>query len=167
MDYTAHNVKVFKIGIKEHTERVIKPKLETLLRGVAQRMVDLMNGYFKKGDKDFPIWTGNLRDATGLGVYVDGRLSAYMPMPIATKPQSYGNEKDIIGTERLAQAIKMASTTFGKGIWLVLFSAVPYAYDVNAHGSPKERGFRFFELLTHDVDTLVEEILSNLKPIAV
>lgn len=164
-NHTAHNSKVFKVGVEQYAERVIKVKLEAVLRGIAQKIADFIDGYFAKGDEYFPLWTANLHDATGVGVYIDGRLSAYVPTPKASSPQEYNGIEGIIGSECLQQALTEATTTFSTGIWFVLFSAVPYAYEVNAHGSPKERGFRFFDLLSADVESLIKDALANLKPI--
>lgn len=164
-NYTAHNSKVFKVGVEQYAERVIKVKLEAVLRGIAQKIADFIDGYFAKGDGYFPLWTANLHDATGVGVYIDSRLSAYVPTPKASSPQEYNGIQGIIGSECLQQALTEATTTFSTGIWFVLFSAVPYAYEVNAHGSPKERGFRFFDLLSADVESLIKDALANLKPI--
>lgn len=165
-DYTAHNSKVFKVGLRDYSERVIKAKLEMVLRGIAKQITDFVDGNFSKGNENFPLWTANLHDATGVGVYVDGRLSAYIPTQKATRPQEYEGVTGIMGTEYLQNALNEAVTTFSSGIWFVLFSAVPYAYHINTHGSPKERGLRFFDLLSADVETLIKDALSNLKPIA-
>lgn len=165
-DYTAHNSKVFKVGLNDYAERIIKAKLEAVLRGIAKQIVAFVEGNFAKGDENFPVWSANLRDATGVGVYIDGRLSSYLPTPNATEPQEYNGIEGIVGSECLKQAVNEAATTFSKGIWFVLFSAVPYAYHINAHGSRKERGLRYFDLISADVETLVKEALANLKPIS-
>lgn len=165
-DYTAHNSKVFKVGLKEFAEREIKAKLETVLRGIAKQITDFIDGNFAKGNESFPLWTANLHDATGVGVYVDGRLSSFIPTKKATSPQEYEGITGIVGSEYLQNALNEATTTFASGIWFVLFSAVPYAYHINTQGSPKERGLRFFDLLSADVETLIKEALANLKPIA-
>ena len=76
---------------------------------------------------------GNLKDATGIGVYSNGVLEKYVPSQIATVPQSSGfhhrNEYDSWGHQYLSDALEAASKEgYGKGIWIVLFSAVPYAF---------------------------------------
>jgi len=168
-DYTVHNSKVFKVGLKDFAERDIKPKLEAVLRDVAQRMVNAIDGAFEPfeqyggGTTQFPVWEGQLHDATGVGVYIDGRLSSYLPTKKGFDPQTDGAETDIIGSERLQQALNSAVSQFSKGIWIVLFSAVPYAYDVNAVGSPWHRGKGFFGSLKN---LLIDDVFAGLKPIA-
>ena len=168
-DYTAYNSKVFKVGLNNYTERVIKVKIETVLRTVAQKMVNAIDGAFVPfeqyggGTDQFPVWEGQLHDATGVGVYIDGRLSSYIPTAKGFDPQVHGEEEDIVGSERLQQALKSAVSQFSKGIWIVVFSAVPYAYKVNEFGSPRHRGKGFFESVK---SLLIDDVFAGLKPIA-
>lgn len=167
-DYTAHNSKVFKVGLNDYAERVIKVKFEAALREVAQKMVDAIDGAFVPfeqyggGTTQFPVWQGQLHDATGVGVYIDGRVSSYIPTAKGFDPQFDGEEDGIVGSERLQQALKSAATQFSKGIWIVLFSAVPYAYKVNEQGSPRHRGQGFFESIK---SLLIDDVFAGLKPI--
>lgn len=120
--------------------------------------------YYGGGNVIFPVWDSHLRDATGVGIYVDGALTAYKPTRkgLAKNPQSYNGDDNIIGSERLDDALKAASGEFSNGIWIVLFSAVPYAYKVNYEGSPRGRGVEFFDTLE---ETLKLEVFANLKPL--
>lgn len=167
-NYTAHNSKAFKDGLNDYAERVIKVKLEAVLREVAQKMVNAIDGAFVPfvqyggGTNQFPVWEGQLHDATGVGVYIDGRVSSYVPTAKGFDPQVYGADDNIIGSERLQQALKSAATQFSKGIWIVVFSAVPYAYKVNEYGSPRHRGKGFFDRVK---SLLIDDVFAGLKPI--
>ena len=103
-------------------------RLLDVLDTVAQDVMEYIDS-----QKVIPIYTGNLKDATGIGVYRNGVLKRYVPSKIATRPQSSGfhhrNEYDIWGHQYLSDALEAASKEgYGKGIWIVLFSAVPYAF---------------------------------------
>ena len=164
-DYTAHNSKVFKVGLKDYSERVIKAKLETMLRSVAERLVAYIDGGFTPpmGTKQFPVRTGNLHDATGVGVYIDGRLSSYIPTAIAVDQQTNQGEIGIDGSINLRNALQAATSQFATGIWIVLFSTVSYAYKINTQGSKWGRGVGFFDALG---ETLFQNVITGLQPIA-
>ena len=49
-DYTAHNSKVFKVGLNDYAERVIKAKLVAMLKSVAQTLVGVIDGNFVMPD---------------------------------------------------------------------------------------------------------------------
>ena len=103
-------------------------RLLNVLYTVAQDVMEYIDS-----QKVIPIYTGNLKDATGIGVYQNGVLKKYVPSRIATVPQSsgfhYKNEYDIWGHQYLSDALEAASKEgYSKGIWIVLFSAVPYAF---------------------------------------
>lgn len=170
-NHAAHNSKVFYDGISHYIEGVVKVKLESILREVAAALVSYIENdafepfkYCGGGNGQYPVWESQLRDATGIGVYIDGRVSSYVPFSHGRFPQSDYEigETNIIGTERLVAALNAGATQFSKGIWIVLFSAVPYAYKVNTVGSPAGRGINFFgELKSY----LIEDVMSNLQPI--
>ena len=56
-DYTAHNSKVFKVGVEQYAERVIKAKLVAMLKSVAQTLVGVIDGSFvmPDGTTQFPV----------------------------------------------------------------------------------------------------------------
>ncbi len=168
-DYAAHNSRVFKVGLKNYADSVITPKIEAVLRDVAQRMVNTIDRAFEPfeqyggGTTQFPVWEGQLHDATGVGVYINGKLSSYLPTKKGFDEQVYEDEDGIIGSERLQQALNAAVSQFSKGIWIVLFSAVPYAYKVNTFGSPRHRGKGFFE---RTKSLLIDDVFAGLRPIA-
>lgn len=163
-NHMAHNSKVFALGLKQFTEQQVKPKLLAMCKSVAQTIVGVIDGSFAMpdGTQQFPVWSANLHDATGVGVYCDGVLSSFIPTARATAAQTDGGTKGIFGSTLLQSAITNASTQFGKGIWIVLFSSVPYAYKINTQGSKRGRGVGFFEALKQ---TLLNDVIAGLKPI--
>lgn len=165
VDYTAHNSKVFKAGIKCFAESRISPKLEAMLRNVAEQLVAFIDGGFTPpaGTRQFPVYTGNLHDATGVGVYVNGWLSSYIPTAIAVEQQTDRAQVAIDGSINLRNALRGATAQFATGIWIVLFSTVPYAYKINTEGSKWERGAGFFDELGK---TLLQNVITGLQPIA-
>ena len=162
--FASHNSKVFKAGLEQYKVRVMKQQLLTVLKSVAQTMVSIIDGSFTMpdGSVTFPVWSANLHDATGVGVYSDGAIQYFMPTKKATSPQRIGLDNNIWGASYLQMAISNGSSKFSKGIWLVLFSSIPYAYEINAYGSPKGRGASYFEALKN---MLLEDVMANLKPI--
>lgn len=168
MAKTAENQRVFSRLLKQQVEDIVKPKLVGILNNVAQWMVECVDASFtpfeyKGGGNDmYPIWDSQLRDATGVGVYVDGALTSYKPTAKGGEPQSYWTDTNIVGTERLDMALQEAVGEFSSGIWIVLFSAVPYAYKVNTEGSPWGRGIEFFDTLE---EILKLEVFANLQPL--
>ena len=150
----AHNKEVLERGLRLHVKKEIQPDLVNYLKNVAQQIVSAIDG----GAYSIPVYTGNLHDATGVGVYVDGMMAAFMPTKLAVKKQAMKGRPYIFGSEFLAESLREATTTFAKGVWFVVFSAVPYAYKINADGSPKGRGQGYW-------DTIVNDVLSNLRPI--
>ena len=158
--WIAHNKSVLEEGIKLHVKKEIQPDLVNYLKGVAKHVVAAIDG----GVYPIPIYTGNLHDATGVGVYVDGMMATFMPTKVAIKKQAAGasvageSSPYIFGSAFLAESLREASTTFSQGVWFVIFSAVPYAYKFNTEGSPMGRGQGYW-------DTIVNDVLSNLKPI--
>jgi len=169
MANTAENKRVFSKLLKLHVENMVKPKIVSILNNIAAWLVGVIDGDFapheKGGGTDvFPFWFGHLHDATGVGVYVDGVLMSYKPTNRGKGSQNDNETQthNIIGTEYLENALQEASGEFANGIWIVLFSAVPYAYKVNTKGSPWHRGIGFFDTLE---DTLKREVFANLQPL--
>lgn len=152
--WIAHNKAVLEQGMRKHINNVTKPELVGYLRNVAQQLVAAIDG----NAFAIPVYTGNLKDATGVGVYVDGAMSAFMPTKTAQKKQAMKGRPYIFGSEFLAESLREASTTFSTGVWLVIFSAVPYAYKINTEGSPKGQGKGYW-------DAIVNEVIANLKPL--
>ena len=146
-DYTAHNISVVKLGLKKFAENEARKEVLRRMRIIAGKMLDLIERVFSDDSEQFPQWTANLHDATGIGIYADGRLESYMPVQRASKPQKTSSGKSVWGSQELSDALKMASTTYSTGLWLVLFSAVDYAESIDNIGSPANRGQNFFTAL--------------------
>lgn len=160
--YTAYNKSVLMKGLTVHVKNVITPDLVNVLKRVAQQIVTAIDtGNY------IPEYTSNLHDATGVAVYADGAVVSFLPTKKATKKAKTGfggvNHYGIDGNEFLTRTIAEASTTFAKGVWFVVFSTVPYAYYIDANGSPLGRGQGFFKKTYGDA---VNEILAGLRPIA-
>ena len=146
--WVGHNNKVFQKAIVEHSAKLEK-KLNEIMREVASKMADwLVNG-------QTPYYTGNMQDATGLGVYINGTLSAYAPMQTAFESQKYKGQ-EVWGYAGLQDALQEGYRNFSKGIWLVVFSAVPYAFEVDAYGTIKNASGYFSE-------GIVGELLDQFK----
>ena len=160
--YTAYNKSVLMKGLTVHVKNVITPDLVNVLKRVAQQIVTAIDT-----DNYIPEYTSNLHDATGVAVYADGAVVSFLPTKKATKKAKTGfggvNHYGIDGNEFLTRTIAEASTTFAKGVWFVVFSTVPYAYYIDANGSPLGRGQGFFKKTYGDA---VNEILAGLRPIA-
>lgn len=158
--YQSQNLNVLKEGMKIFVKNVAQPQLVSILRQKAQEVVQLIDSGL------IPEYTANLHDATGCAVYADGAISAFIPTKRAQKQGKSGfdgvNHYGIDGSAFLQQAISEASTRFTKGVWFVVFSAVPYAYHIDAHGSPLGRGQDFFKTIR---GTAVNDILAGLKAI--
>lgn len=162
--YDAYNRTVFSDGLNRFVEQQIKSKLLAMCKEVAQTIVDVIDGNFTlpDGTDEFPVWSSNLHDATGVGVYSDGVLSSFVPTARAAKSQTDESGMEFFGSELLQQALSEAATQFEKGVWIVLFSTVPYAYKINTQGSSIGRGVGFFEALQ---ETLLTDVLAGLQPI--
>ena len=165
------DTEVFKRLLSREVEKKLKPDLVTTLRSVAEYMIDVIDGGFQpvayKGDggnNQYPIWYGQLHDSTGVGVYIDGALRDYRPTNIGWRKQHTEDESGIVGSEKLDEALAAATTMFPTGIWIVLFSAVPYAMEINEEGSKWGRGRNFFDTLA---DTLKSQVFASLKPLTV
>lgn len=159
------NLKIIKNKCKHYLEVEKKPLLITILAAIARKLAD----YIEK-DARIPEYSSNLRDATGVGVYVNGALTSYVPTKKATKKQKsgfhYRNEYGIDGSEYLLQAISSAATSFSRGIWIVLFSAVPYAYFLNKPELVENlRGKVEGNFYGEISDRLIAEIYSGLVPL--
>lgn len=158
--YQSHNLNVLKESMKMFVKNVAQPQLVSILRQKAREVVQLIDSGL------IPEYTANLHDATGCAVYADGAISAFIPTKRAQKQGKSGfdgvNHYGIDGSAFLQQAISEASTRFAKGVWFVVFSAVPYAYHIDAHGSPLGRGQDFFKTIR---GTAVNEILAGLRAI--
>ena len=151
--WVGHNNKVFQKAIVEHRRR-LEVKFQKMFNKLANDIVDFIEGFGAM--EGMPYFTANLADGTGVGVYLNGQLMAYMPTQNATEPQDYEGIENIWGHDYLYDALWAAETDYPKGIWCVLFSTVPYAIEIDRDGA-KYTAEGFFS------ETLKDELLSNFK----
>lgn len=144
MDYTEHNISVVTLRLKEFAAKEAKKEVLRRMRLIARKLLDEITSGFDQNDDQYPVDTGNLADATGIGIYADGVLESYIPIQRADKPQENEIGEEVWGTEELTDALNRASTKFAKGLWLVVFSVMDYSRRIETKGSPKDRGMGFF-----------------------
>lgn len=158
-DYSGKNAMVLTVGIKKFAETEAKRRILKVCEDVAQHMVWAIDGAFQPphppggvfgGNDKFPVWTDNMHDATGVGIYDDGKCYKYIPTKRAEKPQNHRKIKNIWGNAYLEDALSQGATKYSKGIWFVVFCAVPYAETVHYLGSPRDRGVDFFDKFSED-----------------
>lgn len=153
MATVAENTKVLIQALGMTNRRVVRPRVERVLHETADYIIDIIDNSFQPqtykpgGNEQYPIWSGNMRDATGVGVYEYGKLTKYKPMAMAE-----GTQK---GSDFLEEALQAGTTTYNKGMHIVLFSAAPYAEYINEQGSKLGRGVGFYDMLKN---YLIEEI---------
>lgn len=162
-NYASYNKMVFKSTLEDAKYRISRPLLTANLRKIAVDIVDEIDGNLWNNDDTFPIWTSNLHDSTGIAVYDYGAITSFIPPQYAIEPQEYEDIQNIWGSQYLKDFINESAGKFSKGIWIVLFSAVPYAGLVNAYGSPWERGENFFGLLKEMFADIVFNKLTKHK----
>lgn len=141
-DWTAHNNRVFEKILQQKADN-IEARIEKVFRQVAEDVI-----VFIEGANEIPIYTGNLADSTGLGIYRNGVLTSYLPTKKAVEPQTFGYNQNVWGADELQRALNVSATEFATGIWLVLFSAVPYALFI-------EDKYNYFE------DGVVQDLLQQ------
>lgn len=172
--FMERNKTVITVGCKNFIETVAKPRLIRMLTQIAEAMRDMIDGAWTPwsampdgslpwgGNGDFPVWFGQMHDATGVAIYNDGAIIKFLPTKKAldSQPQSNNGVNHIIGSQWLETAMSEASGMCSKGLWIVLFSSVPYAFKVNTQGSPRGRGMAYFDKLS---DKQLADILFNLE----
>lgn len=114
------NIDVIHKGLVAYSIRM-ENKILSLLLDVADDLV-----YWIEGSKSIPVATGNLQDSTGVGVYYNGTLRKFNPTQIASVPRD-----GLWGTMELSKALELASTDFNSGLWIVIFSTMPYAMKID------------------------------------
>lgn len=168
VSYAHNNETVLHVGIEEFLRRVVRPRIIAMCNAVAQRMVQYIDNGFvmPDGTTQFPVDTANMHDATGVGVFDNGVMKSYIPTKRATKKARTGlgsPKTGIDGTTLLQTALSDAASTYSRGIWIVLFSTVPYAYYIETMGSKIGRGAGYFRNLEN---ALFNEVMTGLAPIA-
>ena len=129
------NEKLFERLLKGATKD-IEVRFKMVLSSFARKVYDMISSTTKNtGDGNLPYDTGNLRDGTGVCLYYDGAMIKFIPPKRATKTQSCKGFRRISGTAFLEEALSSASKEYSSGLWVVLWSTVPYAVRVNSVGS--------------------------------
>lgn len=164
-NYASYNKMVFKSTLEDAKYRISRPLLTAKLRKIAVDMVDEIDDSIWVNDDTFPIWTSNLHDSTGIAVYDYGAITSFIPPQYAIEPQEYEDIQNIWGSQYLKDFINENAGKFSQGIWIVLFSAVPYAGLINEVGSPWPwvRGENFFGLLKEMFADIVYNKLTKHK----
>ena len=108
---------------KKLTDYAIKAenRIMTILFEVADDLV-----YWVEGSREIPVATGNLQDSTGVGVYYNGYLRKFSPSQIATVSRD-----GLWGSQQLSKALNLASSNYNTGLWIVIFSTMPYAMKID------------------------------------
>lgn len=133
------NLSIFNKGVREYA-KTIELKIESVLARVAEDVV-----IYIEGAAAIPVQTGNLQDSTGIGIYRNGSLRKYVPVKIAQE-QRDGKW----GSDELLKALSMASTDFTTGVWICLFSTMPYAIKI-------DEKYNYFD------DDVVADMVRNVK----
>jgi len=89
------------------------------LRSVADEIMQI-------GRESIPYDTGNLMDSTGIGIYIDGVLIDFRYENQANVPQTFHGQV-VWGKDKLDKALTLGASIYNTGVWIVLFSTVPYA----------------------------------------
>lgn len=166
--WVARNHSVISNSIDMYVEQVKKAILNEL-KLIADEMSDLIE---RLRDTAIPVYSGNLHDATGLAIYVDGR-TFYLKVPAktATRRQhtggAMGNRRNIDGHDFLMRSIAEGAGVYSNGIWIVLYSAVPYAGHIDTLGSPFGRGVDYFWNLRQELEREVRASLTEIKKVGV
>lgn len=144
--WNEHNKAVVTLKLKQFAATEAKREVLRRMRRVAQYMVDFIDTHFADDSQDYPQYTANLHDATGVAIYDDGRLEQYLPTQRASEPQKSPIGEDEWGSQELSNIVHQGASRFSKGLWLVLFSASTYAETIENVGGPTEaqRGRNFF-----------------------
>lgn len=138
-----NNIEVLKRGLNNFVAQKVKPQLTAILEKVAQDVVNYIDQISSRTNAEgLPIFTGALHDASGVGVYCDGVLSAYRPRQIYNSQEASGQM--FSPEDMLDYALSWGAQRFPIGIWLVVFSSMPYAAQIDTEGSPIGRGRGFF-----------------------
>lgn len=143
-NYDKHNEKVFGKLLKRFIKD-IEIKIDAAFQDIARDVLE----YIERPDTT-PLWTGNLKDGTGLAIYKNSRLEKYFPpQRIASDPQTYEG-RQVWGYAELGVAFAEGVTLFPNGIVVVLFSAVPYAEDQDdANG--------YFTVMTSEMEYIFKQ----------
>lgn len=149
--YTAHNLGVINraLGVSEGMPVMTDAIYAGLIIVADKIMRQIDSG-------DYPVRTGNAREATAVAIYVDGVLSVFKSTKDASQPAEWDGEL-YWGKEQLAKALQFGQGRFGKGVWIVLFASQPYAAWLNEKHTAH---IGYFDEYAEEMETLVKQIVS-------
>lgn len=132
----------------KHFEMDVNVLVEQMLFDVAESFIS----YIESTDV-IPIETHNLKDSTGIGVYQNSVLKQFYISPKA-KVANNG----MWGSNLIQMALDAGVDKYDKGNYIVLFSAMPYAEEVD--DGYRNRGF-FTDVLTEEFIREFEDMLKK------
>lgn len=125
---------------------------KVLLEQALYDTADAMIRYMESSDV-IPVDTHNLKDSTGIGVYIDGVLKRFQMNPKAEVPKD-----GLWGKDMIVHALMMGETKYSKGCCIVLFSTMPYAGDQDEEG--RNAGY-FSDLLVSEFKDILDEVMKR------
>lgn len=132
----------------KHFEMDVNVLVEQMLFDIAESFIS----YIESTDV-IPIETHNLKDSTGIGVYQNSVLKQFYISPKA-KVANNG----MWGSNLIQMALDAGMDKYSKGNYIVLFSAMPYAEEVD--DGYRNRGF-FTDVLTEEFIREFEDMLKK------
>ena len=138
--FTSQNIAVIRKAANRPSIRsYFTSEMGESLKGIADWVMSVM-------EENIPFDTGNLHDGTGIGIYVDGILTAFRYQRAAETDRD-----GAWGYQKLNNAFASGSNAYHDGVWLVVFSTMPYAFKVDQWD-----GF-FTEGFVEELKTLVTQ----------
>lgn len=129
--FTQHNMAVIQKAAKRpSTERMFDKEMGESLSAIADYVMEMM-------EEQIPFDTGNLHDSTGIGIYVNGVLTAFRYQRAANV-----NRDGKWGYMELNRAFAAGAMQYSSGVWLVAFSTMPYAAKIDELTEYFSEGFR-------------------------
>lgn len=149
--YTSHNLGVINraLGIGEGRP-VMTDAIYDGLAIVANKIMREIDA------GDYPVKTGNAREATAVAIYVDGAMSVFRSSKEASQPQEWDGSL-YWGKQQLDKALQFGAGRFSKGIWIVLFASQPYAAWLNEDHTAH---IGYFDEYAQELETLVKQIVA-------
>lgn len=132
----------------KHFEMDVNVLVEQMLFDVAESFIS----YIESTDV-IPIETHNLKDSTGIGVYQNSVLKQFY-----ISPKAKAANNGMWGSNLIQMALDAGVDKYSKGNYIVLFSAMPYAEEVD--DGYRNRGF-FTDVLTEEFIREFEDMLKK------
>lgn len=150
--YTAHNLSVIAraLGVDEGMPVMTNAIYDGLVVVAEKIMSEVDSG-------NYPVQTGNAREATAVAIYVDGVVSVFRSTKDLeqNRPQEWDGSL-YWGREQLDKALRFGQGKFGKGVWIVLFASQPYAAWLNEEHTAH---IGYFDEYATELEALVKQIV--------